>query len=52
MFKKGGYVFTWPGVIVPDRHEKLQIFGFLLNNLSLNEWISLKVLNIGGGGKV
>ena len=27
-FAKGDYVSIWPGVKAPERHEKLQVFGF------------------------
>ena len=27
-FEKEGYASIWPGVLAPDKHEKLQIFHF------------------------
>ena len=38
------YASIWPRGTAPDRHEQLHFLLFPLNNLSLNEWISLKFM--------
>ena len=43
-FERNDNASIWQGVIGPDRHEKNENILFPLNNLSLNEWISLKFI--------